>query len=160
MHSESWRTLIHDRVEAARRGDNPAVIAHVASGWVVLGDRQFLRGYCLLLADPVVGSLNTLSIEERAQFLTDMTAVGDALLAATDAVRINYSILGNAEPALHAHLHPRYSHEPEGHRQRPVWSYPRERREALPFDCERDRPLMTALQRELARTGHVIDPKT
>ena len=53
-------TLIHRRVEEARQGINPAVICRVPSGWVVLGDVQFLHGYSLLLPDPVVPSLNAL----------------------------------------------------------------------------------------------------
>lgn len=44
-------TLIHQRVEDCRRGENPKVIARVNSGWVVLGDVQFLRGYSLLLPE-------------------------------------------------------------------------------------------------------------
>ena len=55
-------TLIHRRVTAARAGTNPAVIARVESGWVVVGDQQVLFGYCLLLPDPVVPNLNVLQI--------------------------------------------------------------------------------------------------
>jgi hypothetical protein len=54
-------TLIHRRVETARQGNNPTVICRVPSGWVVLGDVQFLRGYSLLLPDPVVLGLWTIS---------------------------------------------------------------------------------------------------
>jgi hypothetical protein len=52
-----------------------------------------------------------------------MVALGDVLLEVTGAQRINYEILGNAEPALHAHLFPRYDAEPEELRRRPVWFY-------------------------------------
>jgi hypothetical protein len=45
--------MIADRVELARRGANDAVICRLRSGWAVIGDVQFLPGYCLLLADPV-----------------------------------------------------------------------------------------------------------
>ncbi len=99
-------TLIHERVAEARRGLSPPVICRLRSGWAVLGDSQFIAGYSLLLSDPVVPSLNDLSAHDRAQFLLDMTAIGDALLATTDAYRINYEILGNSEPALHAHIFP------------------------------------------------------
>src|SRR5438093_3683412 len=117
------RTLIHERVEAARRGENPAVICRVRSGWVVFGDRQFLPGYSLLLADPVITSLNQLPPQDRSQFLLDMTMIGDALLRVTQTIRINYAIYGNAEPALHAHVFARYREEPDAYRVRPVWSY-------------------------------------
>lgn len=45
----------------ARAGTNPYVICRMRSGWLVIGDVQPLPGYCLLLADPVVPSLNDLS---------------------------------------------------------------------------------------------------
>jgi diadenosine tetraphosphate (Ap4A) HIT family hydrolase len=142
-------TLIHERVALAREGRNPTVITRVPSGWVVLGDDQFLRGYALLLPDPVVSDLNALPPAERAAFLRDMALVGDALLEVTDAYRINYEILGNSDPALHAHIFPRYSSEPEERRRRPVWFY--DRRELPKFDLERDRALMEALAEAIRR---------
>lgn len=93
------------------------------SGWAVLADKQVTRGQCLLLPDPVVENLNVLQGEARAQFLSDMAQLGDALLKVTGAARINYEILGNLDPALHAHVVPRYLDEPEEHRTKPVFSY-------------------------------------
>jgi diadenosine tetraphosphate (Ap4A) HIT family hydrolase len=116
-------TLIHRRVAAARAGTNPSVIARLRSGWAVVGDVQVVHGYCLLLPDPVVPDLNALSGDARAQFLADMVGLGDVLLALTGARRINYEILGNLEPALHAHLFPRYDTEPPALRHSPVWLY-------------------------------------
>lgn len=136
-------TLIHQRVDAARIGSNPTVISRMASGWLVLGDSQVVRGYCLLLPDPVVPDLNALLPDQRAIFLKDMTVIGDALLAVTGAARINYEILGNSEAALHAHIFPRYASEPEEFRRKPVWFY--DWSQAPHFDLERDRPLMDAL---------------
>ncbi|UBF26700.1 hypothetical protein K9N68_01470 [Kovacikia minuta CCNUW1] len=143
------QTLIHQRVEAARSGTNPAVICRVPSGWVVLGDTQFLRGYALLLPDPVVPDLNALNREQRATFLCDMAVLGDALLKITGAVRINYEILGNLEPALHAHVFPRYATEPEHLRTRPVWFY--QNRDEIKFDFERDQELMKQIAAEIQR---------
>lgn len=116
-------TLIHQRVEQARAGENPFAICRVTSGWVVAGDVQHLEGYCLLLPDPVVSSLNELRGTARAQFLTDMVAIGDALLEITGVIRINYDILGNLEPALHAHVFPRRASEPEELRTKPAFFY-------------------------------------
>jgi diadenosine tetraphosphate (Ap4A) HIT family hydrolase len=107
----------------ARRGDNPWVIAKMRSGWAVMGDVQFLPGYCLLLSDPVVPSLNDLSGAARAQFMQDMVTLGDVLLKVTDAFRINYEVLGNSEPELHAHIFPRYMSEQSESRRKPAWFY-------------------------------------
>src|SRR6185436_2929696 len=114
-------TAIHRQVEEARAGNLARVIARLPSGWAVLGDPQILPGYCLLLPDPVVAQLNDLSGTARQQFLEDMARLGDAVLSVTDAERVNYEILGNVEPALHAHVIPRYSWEIAETRRRPVW---------------------------------------
>jgi diadenosine tetraphosphate (Ap4A) HIT family hydrolase len=116
-------TAIHAEVAAARAGRNPRVIARLRSGWAVFGERQFVRGYVLLLPDPVVPDLNALAVPERDAFLGDMGRLGDALLEVSGAWRINYAIFGNEQPALHAHVIPRYSHEPEALRARHPWCY-------------------------------------
>jgi len=105
-------SAIHRRVDALRNGQDPTCVSRLASGWAVMGDPQLLPGYCLLLPDPVVGHLNELHGAARSRFLADVAALGDAVLAATGALRINYAMLGNLEPALHAHVIPRYGHEP------------------------------------------------
>jgi diadenosine tetraphosphate (Ap4A) HIT family hydrolase len=114
-------TAIHRQVEFARRGELERVIARMLSGWAVLGEPQITRGYCLLLPDPVVPDLNALTGDARRRFLDDMSALGDAVLAVTRAERINYEILGNVEPALHAHVIPRHSSEDPELRKKPVW---------------------------------------
>lgn len=129
--------LIEQRVELARRGQNPFVICRMKSGWLVAGDVQPLEGYCLLLADPVVESLNALDEAQRTQYSLDTIRAGDAVLALTDACRINYETLGNSEPALHTHIIPRYRSEPEEKRRRPAWvGY--DWRTARKFDPVRD----------------------
>jgi diadenosine tetraphosphate (Ap4A) HIT family hydrolase len=137
--------LIEERVELARKGENPFVICRMKSGWLAMGDVQPLPGYCLLLADPVAESLNALEREARVQYALDMIAAGDALLAATKAVRINYEILGNSEPALHTHIIPRYADEEAKARTRPAFmAY--DWRDARPFDPGIDGPLMAKLR--------------
>ena len=140
---------IQERVDTARAGTNPTVICRVPSGWVVLCDTQFLSGYCILLADPVVASLNDLSRLKRAEFLSDMVTVGDALLEVTDAYRINYAIASNTDPYLHAHIVPRYMSEPEELRKGLPWSHPHSERDSLLFDYERDKPLMDRIKQAI-----------
>jgi diadenosine tetraphosphate (Ap4A) HIT family hydrolase len=110
-------------VERCAAGVYPPAITKLSSGWVVMGERQVLPGYCLLLPDPVVPHLNALEARARNQFLADMSLVGDALLAVTGALRINYAIFGNVEPALHAHIFPRRVDEPEGIRTAQPWAF-------------------------------------
>lgn len=123
--------LIMERVEQARNGTNDKVICRMPSGWAVMGDVQFLPGYCLLLPDPVVASLNDLDADARAIYLLDMARIGDAVLQASGALRMNYEILGNSEPELHCHIFPRYASEPDDKRKMPVWFY--DWKNALPY---------------------------
>jgi diadenosine tetraphosphate (Ap4A) HIT family hydrolase len=136
-------TAIHRRVALLRAGVDPTLIARMPSGWAVFGEQQFLRGYALLLPDPVVPSLNALQAEARAQFLLDMSALGDALLQACGALRINYAIYGNQEPALHAHVIPRYGDEPLPQRTSHPWSY--DWTGAPRFDAQAQQPLLSAI---------------
>ncbi len=145
------QTAIHRQVAAARAGKEVRVAARLFSGWVVFGERQFVRGYMLLLPDPVVPSLNSLASQERAQFLSDMARLGDAVLKVTGAARINYAILGNAEPALHAHVIPRYANEPETMRTAHPWAY--DWAAAPAFDRAIHGPLAESLRAELTRMG-------
>jgi diadenosine tetraphosphate (Ap4A) HIT family hydrolase len=80
-----------------------------------------------------------------------MTILGDALLELADAYRINYAILGNLDPALHAHVTPRYLTEPEEFRADPAWNYPKEKRDAVKFDYERDKELMRQIAEAVER---------
>jgi diadenosine tetraphosphate (Ap4A) HIT family hydrolase len=115
-------TSIHSLVDRCRDAQLPAAITKLPSGWVIMGERQVLPGYCLLLPDPVVPHLNALDADARAQFLFDMALVGDVLLVITAAARINYAIYGNVDPALHAHIFPRDSAEPENTRTAQPWA--------------------------------------
>jgi diadenosine tetraphosphate (Ap4A) HIT family hydrolase len=129
-------TLIHKRVAMARAGENPYVICRVGWGWVVAGDAQVVEAYCLLLPDPVVGSINDLSAVARSGYLSDVVAIGDVLLRLEGVRRINYEILGNLEPALHAHVVARWEGESAELRTKPVWAYDWDA--ARRFDPERD----------------------
>ena len=134
------------QVELARAGLEPALICQVPSGWVVLCTMQYLRGYCILLPDPVVPSLNDLSRQQRSTYLCDMSIVGDALLDVTGAHRINYAIMGNSDQVLHSHIVPRYVTEPEEFRLNTPWSYPQQNMNTTLFDSDRDQDLMSRIK--------------
>ncbi len=122
----TWRD---DRIGSALRGENPTVLAELTSGFAVMGDVQFLPGYCVLLSrNPSAQALAELPRAERVQFLSDVdllaTAVESACRAADPAFRrINIDILGNTDAFVHAHVWPRYEWEPAELLRKPVWLY-------------------------------------
>ncbi|HKD75160.1 MAG TPA: HIT family protein [Ktedonobacterales bacterium] len=132
----------HDRIGSAERGENPTVIARMSSGFAVMGDTQFLPGYCLLLASPSVNHLSDLSFARRGEFLLDMSLLGQAIEAVCRPQglrRMNYEILGNTDAYLHAHIFPRYEWEPPDLQGCPVWRYPEDRWSAQEFQFSASR---------------------
>jgi diadenosine tetraphosphate (Ap4A) HIT family hydrolase len=144
-------TAIHRRVAACRSGNEPTLIARLGTGWAVLGDPQVLPGYCLLLPDPVVPHLNAMTSAGQQAFLADMARLGDAVLRVTGAVRINYAMFGNVEPALHAHVFPRYADEPASLVTAHPWAY--DWGAAPRFDAGRHGRLIERLRLEISATG-------
>lgn len=128
---DSWK---NDRIGSAERGENPTVMARMKSGFAVIGDNQFLPGYCVLLGYPKASSLNELSMTERIQYLTDMTLIGDAIIKACNPLRINYSILMNLDHYLHVHIEARYIWEPDEYKCRPSYFYPKEQRYSKQYE--------------------------
>ena len=147
-------TAIHRIVEQCRAKAYPAMLARLPSGWAVMGGSQFLTGYSLLLPDPVVPHLNSLSDSERRQFLIDMANLGDAVLASTGAVRINYAMFGNVEPALHAHVIPRSSSEAAAMQTAHPWAY--DWNAAPQFSMAHHGSLQLAIRARLIGTGDVL----
>ena len=115
-----------DRIGSALRGENPTMITQMRSGFVFLMDLQFLPGGCVLTAYPQVKDLTTLPAEKRVEFLTDMHILGEAIETITAPVRMNYSILGNTDQYLHAHVYPRYAWEAPERLRQPAWLDPQD----------------------------------
>ncbi|MFE2813457.1 HIT family protein [Streptomyces nigra] len=126
---DSWRG---DRIGSALRGANPTVLRRLEAGFAVIGDVQFLPGYCVLLSDdPTAQRLSDLPRERRSAFLSDMDRLGEAVERACGRLdpgfrRVDLEILGNTDPFLHAHVWPRYGWEPDGLVRMPVWLHPRD----------------------------------
>ena len=140
-------TAIHRRVAACRAGAEQTLIARLGTGWAVLGDPQVLAGYCLLLPDPVEPHLNAMEPSGQQAFLADMARLGDAVLRVTGALRVNYAMFGNLEPALHAHVFPRYADEPVALVTAHPWAY--DWGAAPRFDADRHGELRRRLREAL-----------
>ena len=110
---------ICQRIAQIERGQHPGFIAELPSGYAVLGDSQFFRGYCLLLCRQPVADLEELDADFCAQFLADMARLSAAVSRVIQPHKINLESLGNAVPHLHWHVFPRQLSEE--HPTQPVW---------------------------------------
>jgi diadenosine tetraphosphate (Ap4A) HIT family hydrolase len=115
-----------ERLQDLYDGKNPRLVLRMRSGFAVMAENQFLRGYCLLLAYPEVEHLTDLSEKGRVTYLEDMALLGEAVMRVTECKRVNYAMYGNIDPFLHAHIWPRYDWEVPEHATIPPLSYPLE----------------------------------
>ena len=106
--------LICQRIEMIKEGSNPYLVKELSTGYVVLGDHQYFKGYTLFLAKQHVRELHDLDPETRLAFLAEMSQVQEAVAKACGAEKMNVELLGNGD----AHLH--YGHQGRG----PVWWVP------------------------------------
>ena len=60
-----------------------------------------------------------LTPDEASLFFAELLLAGRAIERVFEPVKMNYNLLGNSVPHLHAHLVPRYADDP-----RPEWPFP------------------------------------
>ena len=131
-----------------RDGAFPDAIAELPRSWLILGDSQFYRGYCVLLAKRHATELHLMPRAEAHELLDELLAVGKALANLLSPLKLNYECLGNQEPHVHWHVFPRYADDPM--RLQPVWLRPEHERKASLEDSKR-RELIALIQTELVR---------
>ena len=122
--------LICDRIEMIKKGTNPYFVKELETGYVVIGDNQYFKGYTLFLLKEHKTELFQLDPERKVKFLAEMSLVGEACTKAFAAEKMNYELLGMGDQHVHWHLFPRkfgdlgeYGVKGNG----PVWWIPREK---------------------------------
>lgn len=106
------------------------MLTRLPESFAVIGDVQWLPGYCVLLTDdPAVTRLSDMARDRRLRYLDSVDRLAGAVERACAAAdhqfrRVNIEILGNTDPFLHTHIWPRYNWEPTELRGKPVWLYP------------------------------------
>ncbi len=114
--------LICQRIGTIKSGQNKFFVKEFKSGYVVLGDHQYYKGYTLLLSKIHTDELHKLKPTDRSQFLEDMAVVSEAVYKAFHPKKLNYELLGNTDSHLHWHIVPRYANDPKP--DVPIWVIP------------------------------------
>jgi diadenosine tetraphosphate (Ap4A) HIT family hydrolase len=105
--------LICERIALIKEGKNKYFVKELVSGYVVLGDHQYYKGYTLLLSKFHTDELHKLKNQDRTQFLEDMALVSEAVYKTFKPRKLNYELLGNTDSHLHWHIFPRYKNDPK-----------------------------------------------
>ena len=119
--------MICERIELIKQGKNPHFVKELETGYVVIGDGQYFKGYTLFLAKEHVTELHQMEYETKIKFLEEMSIVQEAVSKAFQAEKMNIELLGNGDAHVHWHLFPRKAGDMKGygHNGRgPVWWVP------------------------------------
>lgn len=111
--------LICNRIQMIKTGKNLYFVKELETGYVVIGDYQFYKGYTLFLCKTHTDELHKLKPNFRKKFLEEMALVAEAVYRAFNPRKLNYELLGNTDSHLHWHLFPRYNSDPDP--KRAVW---------------------------------------
>ena len=135
-------------IERCRAGTFADFVAELPHSFVILGDAQFYRGYCVVLAKRHASEIHLMPPDEARALFDETVAVGRAIAAATRPLKLNYECLGNLEPHVHWHVFPRFG--TDAMRAAPIWMRPEAERKVALEESDR-RALVQALGAELRR---------
>ncbi len=135
-------------IERITAGTFDDLIAELPRSWLILGDAQFYRGYCVLLAKRHITEMHLMPRGEAHELIDELMAVGKTLDRVVKPLKLNYECLGNQEPHVHWHVFPRSAADPM--RLAPVWLRSDAERKVSLEDSDR-RGLIDALRSELLR---------
>jgi len=116
MPRETWDALVRGEgcplcgaITATHSADEFGfTIADLEISRLRLVTNQYVQGYCVLICHKHVREPYELAANEQALFFEDMMRAGKVLEQVFAATKMNFQILGNAVPHLHAHILPRY----------------------------------------------------
>lgn len=111
--------FVCDRIALIKENKNKYFVKELKSGYVVLGDYQYFRGYTIFISKVHTDELHKLTPEIRKIFLEEMAIVAEAVYKAFKPKKLNYEIEGNSDHHLHWHLFPRYGTDP--HSETATW---------------------------------------
>ena len=114
-----------------KSGENPYFVKELNTGYVVIGDNQHFYGYSLFLyKNHDYTELYQMDMDERLEFMKEMTLTAQAAANAFGCYKMNYELLGMGDTHLHWNLYPRRDGDIGdygNHGRGPVWWYPMEK---------------------------------
>lgn len=112
--------LVCSRIELIKAGQNPYFVRELKTGYVVMGDRQRIKGYTLFLCKEHATELHFLEEGFRKEFLYEMSVVAEAVYNAFQPDKLNYELLGTGNGVhMHWHIFPRRTGDTP--KKGPVW---------------------------------------
>ena len=135
-----------ERVKSIQAGNYPYLIHEFAHSYLLLGEHQFYRGYCVLVSKSHHKEMADIPSPEREEIFQEMMASSSLIQKVFKPKKMNLSSLGNVVEHLHWHFFPRY--EDDANFKNPPWLQMAQFDDAKVSSEERDR-IIARLQLEI-----------
>lgn len=145
----SANCFICNAIEEIKAGKFRDLVAELKSSYVILGDQQFYRGYCILFAKDHATELYLMPADSARTLFDEVRLTAEAIATVVKPWKMNYECLGNSVPHVHWHLFPRQANEADDLKRGPIWLRPESERKVLLDENDR-RALIASLRKELA----------
>jgi diadenosine tetraphosphate (Ap4A) HIT family hydrolase len=136
-------------IEEIKAGKFRDLVAELNSCYVILGDAQFYRGYCILFAKSHATELYLMPADAARLLFDEMRLTAEAIAAVVKPWKMNYECLGNSVPHVHWHLFPRQASEADELKRGPIWLRPESERKTALSEDDRH-ALIGAIRKEIA----------
>ena len=120
------RCGVCERIDMIKNGTNPYFVAELETGYVVIGDHQYFKGYTVFICKEHYSELSELEPEFQKQFLADMALVGKAVFNTFHPDHVQYELHGKKGTHLLWHYFPRVHGDTPEDEGGPVWWVPKE----------------------------------
>jgi len=87
---EKGYCLICDRINMIQQGRNPYFVAELDTGYIVIADYQYFKGYTIFLCKQDVRELHELNNEFKIKFLEEMSIVSEAVYHSFEPIKLNF----------------------------------------------------------------------
>jgi diadenosine tetraphosphate (Ap4A) HIT family hydrolase len=102
-----------ERVNKIKNGDYPYLIHEFKNSYLVLGEHQYYRGYCVLISKSHHKEMADIPSPEREEIFLEMMNSSKLLQDFFKPKKMNLCSLGNVVEHLHWHFFPRYASDPK-----------------------------------------------
>lgn len=102
-----------ERVKLTAAGKYPYLIHEFNHSYLMLGEHQFFRGYCVLVSKGHYKEMTDMPPVIQTEMFQDMMKVSAVLQQVFSPDKMNMCSLGNVVPHVHWHFFPRYKSDPQ-----------------------------------------------
>ncbi len=137
-----------ERVKLAKTGKYPFLAHEFKHSFLMLGEHQFYRGYCVLVSKSHHREMADIASPEREILFKEMMDSSSVLQTVFKPKKMNLCRLGNVVEHLHWHFFPRYADDPDF--TNPPWLQMHQFESARLAPLERDK-LIEILKQQFAK---------